>query len=161
MIWLQKDVDLRLSVVSGAHAEAACTRLPMGRYLERAAKNFSRVPPSVRDDRVDNPDRDESRYHEYPIRDFGTRDRCFPHKPFHGIPPRQACLTGCSRNLGACAREKLLALVGPSGKHLGTGGRELHVGPALMPQQPTQRNRAGQSGAKLIRRATDFEERAI
>jgi hypothetical protein len=72
----------------------------MGRYLERAAKNFSRVPHSVRDDCVDNPDRDESRYHEYPIRDFGTRDRCFPHKPFHGIPPRQACLTGCSRNLG-------------------------------------------------------------
>jgi hypothetical protein len=48
-----------------------------------------------------------------------------------------------------------------SGEHLGTGGRELHVGPALMPQQPTQRDRARKGGAELIRCAASFEERAV
>jgi hypothetical protein len=34
----------------------------------------------------------------------------------------------------------------PSRKHLATGGRELHISPALMPHQPALGDRAGQGG---------------
>ncbi len=48
-----------------------------------------------------------------------------------------------------------------SREHLGPGRRKLHVGSALMSQQPAQCNRVRQSGAVLVRRAASFEERAV
>src|SRR5215470_2125219 len=46
------------------------------------------LPTSVRDQRVDNPDYDNSRQNEYPIGNLNARYRCFPAEPFHGFPPR-------------------------------------------------------------------------
>ena len=46
---------------------------------------------------VDKPDYDKSRYNVYPIGNLGTRYRCFPAKPFHGIPPRETASLGLPR----------------------------------------------------------------
>jgi hypothetical protein len=43
---------------------------------------------SVCDERVDNPDNDESHDNEYPIGSLNARYRCCPAKPVHGFPPR-------------------------------------------------------------------------
>lgn len=48
-----------------------------------------------------------------------------------------------------------------SGKQLGTGGGELHIGPGVMPPQPAQRDRAREGGAELVRRAAFLEEGAV
>src|ERR1700687_2711094 len=44
---------------------------------------------------------------------------------------------------------------------LGTGWRELDIGPGLVPRQPAQRNRPRQRSAVLVRRAAVIEEGAI
>src|SRR5258708_1886568 len=48
-----------------------------------------------------------------------------------------------------------------SREHLGPGRRKLHVGSALMSQQPAQCNRVLQSGAVLVRRSASFEVSAV
>jgi hypothetical protein len=65
------------------------------------------------------------------------------------------------RNSGSGLRKVLTIPWSPSGEHLGTGGRELHVGPAFMPPQPAQRNGARERGAELIRCVASFQERVV
>jgi hypothetical protein len=45
-----------------------------------------------------------------------------------------------------------------SGEQLGTGRRELHIGPEIVPPQPAQRDRSRRRGSVLIRRAALFEK---
>jgi hypothetical protein len=54
---------------------------------QRREQRCRRKQPPSHCSAIDNPDYDESRQNEYPIGNLGTRYRCFPAKPFHGLPP--------------------------------------------------------------------------
>ena len=50
---------------------------------------------------------------------------------------------------------------GSSGEQLGPGGRELHIGSGIVPQQSAERDRAGESGAELVRSAALLKKGAV
>ena len=68
-------------------SEIHCVNNEIFGWLERREQRRRGKQPPSHCSAIDSPDYDESRENEYPIGNLGTCYRCFPAKPFHGLPP--------------------------------------------------------------------------